>query len=320
MEYRLERWVGDRLTLVRVYAYGLCMGTADALPGVSGGTVALLLGFYGRLIAAITSLTPGRAVAVLRAYDPDRRDRAQQALIEMDLQFLVPLGLGMATAVTVIASAVSALAESHPLALFGFFTGLIAATAIVLFRSLPISSTRHVLAAAAGTSLALLVAADVLQLPGTGSVLVFFAGALAVSAMILPGVSGALILILLGQYVYLSSELDAFVESISDLVWADGTIAAVLEPGTTVVVFVAGGFIGLVTIARAVRFALDRHRELTLLFLVGLIAGSVPAPLHNVADAHAVTSETAAMTGAWALLGAIALFTLDTVAGGFDPE
>ncbi|ELY60377.1 hypothetical protein C491_03745 [Natronococcus amylolyticus DSM 10524] len=320
MLHALEQRLGPRFSVLRVYCYGLCMGTADALPGVSGGTVALLLGFYGRLIAAVTALTPGRAIDVLRGYDAEQRGRAKEALLEMDLQFLLPLGVGMVTAVALIAGAVTALSESHPIALFGFFIGLIAASAIVLFRSLPFATSRHALAAAAGTALALLVAANVLQLPGSGAVLIFLSGGLAISAMILPGVSGSLILILLGQYVFLSSQLTAFLQSIRDFALGNGTIAGVVEPGTTVVVFVAGGVVGLVTIARVVRFALDRHRELTLLFLVGLIAGSVPAPLHEIAGAHALTGDILALTAGWAVVGAIALFAIDWLAGGFDPE
>ncbi|NKE36882.1 DUF368 domain-containing protein [Natronococcus sp. JC468] len=320
MLHALERRLGPRFSVLRVYCYGLCMGTADALPGVSGGTVALLLGFYGRLIAAVTAFTPRRAIDVLRGYDAERRDRAREALLEMDLQFLLPLGVGIVTAVAIIAEAVTVLAESHPLALFGFFIGLIAASAIVLFRTLTFASARHVLSAATGTGIALLVSANVLELPGSGPLLIFLSGALAVSAMILPGVSGSLILILLGQYVFLSGELSAFLGSIRDLLLADGTLAAVADPGATVVVFVAGGVVGLVSIARIVRHALDRQRELTLLFLVGLIAGSVPAPLHNVAEAHPLTIDVLLQTAVWAGLGALALFALDRLAGGFDPE
>ncbi|EMA41814.1 DUF368 domain-containing protein [Halobiforma nitratireducens] len=320
MGYNVEEWAVDRLELLRIYAYGLCMGTADALPGVSGGTVALLLGFYGRLIAAITALTPRRAVHVLQGYRSDRRGRAREALLEMDLQFLLPLGVGMVTAVALIAGTVSALADSHPVALFGFFTGLIAASAVVLFRSLPLTSSRHWLAAGTGTVLALAVASGVVELPGSGPVLLFLSGALAISAMILPGISGALILILLGQYVFLSSELTAFLTSLGALVSGNGSLEAAVGPGTTVVVFVAGGFLGLVTIARIVRRALEWQREPTLLFLVGLIAGSVPAPLHNIGEEYVWTGDVIGLTIAWAVVGAVALFGLDRLAGGFDPE
>ncbi|RQG97979.1 DUF368 domain-containing protein [Natrarchaeobius chitinivorans] len=320
MGYNLAQWTADRLEMVRIYGYGLCMGTADALPGVSGGTVALLLGFYGRLIAAITALTPGRVGAVFRGYDPDRRDGAREALLEMDLGFLLPLGVGMVTAVALIAGTVTALAESHPVALYGFFTGLIAASAIVLFRSLEFSSREHLLAAGTGTALALLVASNVIQLPGSGPGLILLSGALAISAMILPGVSGALILILIGQYRFLSAELTAFLEALRRLVSGGGTIDAALEPGTTVVLFVVGGFVGLLTIARVVRRALKRRRDLTLLFLVGLIAGSTPAPLYNIAESHVWTADVIGLTAAWAVVGAVVLFALDLLAGGFDPE
>ncbi|THE63075.1 DUF368 domain-containing protein [Salinadaptatus halalkaliphilus] len=320
MRETLHKQVMAKRETLRIYGYGLCMGSADALPGVSGGTVALLLGFYGRLIAAITALTPYRAATVLRGYDPDNREHAREALLEMDLQFLLPLGVGMVTAVALIAGTVSALADSHPIAVYGFFTGLIGASAIVLGRSLEFSSLEHALAGAAGTGLAVLVASNVIQLPGSGPTLIFLAGALAISAMVLPGISGALILILLGQYEFLAGELTALLESLGGLASGNGSLAAVLEPGTTVTVFVVGGFVGLLSIARVVRRALEWRRQLTLLFLVGLIAGSIPAPLHNIAEVHPWTTEIAISTGAWALLGAVMLFTLDILAGGFDPE
>ncbi|MFP8955579.1 DUF368 domain-containing protein [Natrialbaceae archaeon A-CW3] len=319
MGYNVQEHLLDRLSIFRIYAYGLCMGTADALPGVSGGTVALLLGFYERLIAAITAITPGRLVAVLQGYHPAHRSRAREAVLEMDVQFLLPLGVGMVTAVALIASAVSTLANTHPVALFGFFTGLIGASAIVLYRGLRISTREDVLAALAGVSLALLIAANVIALPGSGAVVILLAGALAISAMILPGISGSLILILLGQYVFLSSELSDFLSGLGGLL-SGGTLEAVVDPGTTVVLFVAGGMVGLLTIARVVRRALERHRNLTLIFLVSLIAGSTPAPLHNIGEHHTWTSETIALAAGWTLVGAIVLVGLDYLAGGFDPE
>ncbi|MGM0388585.1 MAG: DUF368 domain-containing protein [Natrinema limicola] len=319
MEYDRPDAVDDRLEWLRTYGYGLCMGTADALPGVSGGTVALLLGFYGRLIAAVTAFTPWRAAAVLRGYHPDRRTKAREALLELDLGFLLPLGVGIITAVVIVADAVSSLAQSHPVAMFGFFTGLIAASVITLGRSLTIDSPTHIGVAMTGTSLALLVAADIVSLPGSGPIVIVLAGAIAVSAMILPGISGSLILILLGQYVFLSSELSAFVHALGDLL-SGGSLAAVTDPGTTVVLFVVGGATGLLTIARVVRIALDHHRGLTLVFLVSLIAGSVPAPLTNIAKTNAWTTETITLTAAWAVVGAIALFGLEYLVGGFEPE
>ncbi|MDS0476339.1 DUF368 domain-containing protein [Natrinema sp. 1APR25-10V2] len=319
MEYNSTDVVVDRLQLLRAYGYGLCMGTADALPGVSGGTVALLLGFYGRLIAAVTAFTPQRAVDILGGYRTERRPRAREALLELDLGFLLPLGVGMATAVVLIADIVSSLAKSHPVAMFGFFTGLIAASAITLGRNLTFTTPGHAVTAISGAGLALLVAADLVTLPGSGPAVIVVAGAIAVSAMILPGISGSLILILLGQYVFLSSELSAFVRAIGDLL-GGGSLAAVVDPGTTVVLFVAGGVVGLLSIARVVRAAMARRRELTFVFLVSLVAGSTPAPLTNIGQTHAWTTETITLTAAWAVVGAVALFGLEYLVGGFEPE
>lgn len=323
MGYERIDIVTDRLELLRSYGYGLCMGTAEALPGISGGTIALLLGFYGRLIAAITTLTPGWVATVLGGYRSDRRDQAWDALLELDLQFLLPLGVGMITAVVLMTDLVESLAATQPFALFGFFTGLIAASAIALARSLTFDSREHVGAAVAGTVLALLVAANVVQLPGSGWVLIFLAGMISVSAMILPGISGSLILILLGQYVFLASQLNAFVDALAGLV-DGGSLAAAVDPGTTVVLYISGGVVGLLTIARVVRVALERRRNLTLVFLVSLIAGSTPAPLHNIGeyvDATQIwTTETIGLTAIWAVIGLVALLALEFLIGGFDPE
>ncbi|WP_255169503.1 DUF368 domain-containing protein [Natrononativus amylolyticus] len=323
MGYNVHERVLDHLELFRVYVYGLCMGTADALPGVSGGTVALLLGFYGRLLAAITAITPGRITDVCRGYDPARRGRAREALTEIDLQFLLPLGVGMVTAVAIIAELVTMLAESNPVALSGFFTGLIAASAIVLYRGLSVTSLLEGVAVVAGVGFALLVGSGVLEIPGSGPVVIFVAGIFAISAMILPGISGALILVLLGQYVVLSGELSALTSAAAGLV-SGGSLAALVDPGTSVLLFVTGGLVGLLTIARVVRRALEWNRELTLLFLVSLIAGSTPAPLFNINDmvdgAYVWTTDGYVAAAVWALVGALALFALDYLAGGFDPE
>lgn len=299
---------------------GLCMGTADAVPGVSGGTVALLLGFYERLVTGISAITPGRVRAICRGYDPDDRAEARAAVDEMELAFFVPLGVGMVSAVVLVAGAVTALSESHPVALFGFFVGLIAVSAVVLGRDLEFSSPRPLAAGAIGALLAFGLAGGFTALDGTGVAVIAFVGAVSMSAMILPGLSGSLLLLLFGQYVYLSGQLTAFVSAVVDVL-RGGPIEAVVDPGTTVAVFVFGGFVGVLTIARVVRLALDRARETTLAFLVGLIAGSVRAPVVE-AGAHidGWTPETVGLLLGWAVVGGALVFALDRLVGGFSPE
>lgn len=317
LRYRMDSRIQ---TALRSYCLGLCMGTADAVPGVSGGTVALLLGFYERLVSAVAAITPGRVVALGRGYDAGRRAEARIALEKMDLRFLVPLGLGVGTAVLLVARAVTALAESDPLALFGFFAGLIAVSAVVLVRELALSTAAQIGSGVVGAVVAFVLAGGLLSFDGTGYLVIAFVGALAISAMILPGLSGSLLLLLFGQYVYLSSQLTAFTSGLWDLL-DGGSFAAVRGPGTTVVVFVLGGFVGLLTIARVVRAAFERAREVTLAFLVGLVAGSTRAPVTEAGHyVDAWTTDAVVVFGGWAALGGLLVFGLDRLVGGFTPE
>jgi putative membrane protein len=107
---------------------------------------------------------------------------------------------------------------------------------------------------------------------------VFLAGALAVSAMILPGISGSLLLIVLGQYGYMASAVGRAVDGLAAAATGEGTDALVAS-APPVVTFLCGGVVGLFTIAHAVRYALSRARAATLAFLVSLVVGALRAPL-----------------------------------------
>lgn len=308
---------GRTTSSLRLYCYGLCMGTADALPGVSGGTVALLLGIYSRLIAAVSELTPTRVVEMLREAYPPSVENFQNQIAENDLYFLAVLGAGMLTAVVVIANLVTVLYETYPTPLFAFFTGLIGASALILYRGLQLRTPSRLIAVASGFLLAFLVSSGVIGIPASGYPAVFLAGAIAISAMILPGISGSLILILLGKYVYLSSELSLFVASLTRLV-NGGSTTNLIGPGTTILVFVIGGFIGLLTISRVIRAALEARRGWTLTFLVSLIAGSIRAPIEEISDHTTPAVETYLVVTFWVLSGAVALLVIDRAAGGLQ--
>lgn len=306
--------------LIRTYFYGLCMGTADALPGISGGTVALLLGFYSRLITAITSFTPALLLEMLRGVHPASRQQARAAANNLDLRFLLPLGTGMLTAVITIANVVAAIHTAYPIALFAFFTGLIAASALVLYRTLNIVTPKRIGVASTGFLIAFVVGGGALTLGEPTIPMLFVVGAVAISAMILPGISGSLLLILLGQYVYLSNELTSLTISVFKVLNGESP-RVLLESGIPITVFILGGLVGLLTVARAVRAALARYREATLIFLVSLIAGSVRAPLERIAlHVEAVTFELAFSISFWIIMGAAVLIGLDYLVGGFNPE
>ncbi|WP_238993955.1 DUF368 domain-containing protein [Halobellus captivus] len=298
------------------------MGAADAVPGVSGGTIALVTGIYERLIAAITAVSLSRIVDVLLGPLPSRREDAVDALRAVDAGFLLVLGAGITTAIVTITRVVHAGIQSLPVLTFGFFFGLIAASAWVLFSEVEVDTPARATAAVGGFLLAFLVSGRAAATLGDGLGVTVFAGAIAVSAMILPGISGSLLLIILGQYEYMTGTLSAFVDALLALV-TGGPIEPLREHGVVVIAFVSGAFVGLFTVAHAVRWALDRAREATLAFLVALIVGALRAPIVRTGDQLAGLGRTwtptaVAVFAAAAVVGALLVWLLDRYTGMAD--
>lgn len=303
---------------VVVYLKGVCMGAADSVPGVSGGTIALIAGVYERLIGAITAINATRVRQFVSGFVPGSRHSAYAAFLEMDGVFLVVLGSGIITAVVTITRVLAVAIETLPVPTFGFFFGLIAASAVVLYSEVSLATRGRQVAAVAGFVLAFVVSGSAAASLGSGLVVTLVAGAIAVSAMILPGISGSLLLIILGQYEHMVGSLKAFVDALLGLV-TGGSTTAVVEPGTTVAVFVAGAVVGLFTISHAVRRALEHYREATLAFLVSLIVGALRAPVVRVDDAVGQwTTEVVAVFVAAALVGGVLVVLLDRYAGVID--
>jgi len=306
----------------RTFAIGICMGSADAVPGVSGGTIALIAGIYGRLIAMINALTPTRIVTFLKALTPldggfDLRG-ALSIFDDVDGWFGLALVAGVGVAVVLITRAVSILADEAPALLFGFFFGLIAVSAVILLRELSFESWLQAVAGLAGFTIAFLLAGPVEFLEQSGLLVIFLAGSVAVSAMILPGISGSLLLIILGQYEFMSDTLSRFIDGLLATV-TGGSTGTLVTDTTLVVTFIAGGFVGLFTVSRAVRRALDRNRRATMTFLVALVVGALRAPVVETQDkTGGFTSEVLlAFVGA-AVVGSVFLLALDWYAVDLD--
>ncbi|MGQ4555319.1 undecaprenyl phosphate translocase family protein [Halobellus sp. GM3] len=305
-----------------VYAKGLCMGAADAVPGVSGGTIALITGIYERLIAAITAVSPARIRAVALGVVPGRRDDALDALGAVDAGFLLALGAGIATAIVTVTRIVHTGIETVPVLTFGFFFGLIAASAWVLFAEVAVDTPSRASAAVAGFTLAFVVSGHAAAALDDGLLVTAVAGAIAVSAMILPGISGSLLLIILGQYEYMTGTLSAFVDAALALA-TGGPIDPLREHGVVVVAFLGGAVVGLFTVAHAVRWALERARTATLAFLVALIVGALRAPVVRTGDqltelGRAWTPTAVAAFAVAAAVGALLVVLLDRYTGIAD--
>ena len=310
--------MADARDWLAVYLKGLAMGSADAVPGVSGGTIALIVGIYERLIAAVTAVDPDRIKRVLSGVRRTDRSDARSAFREIDGGFLVVLGAGIGTAVVLVLSLVDALLAAIPVATFGFFFGLIAASAVVLFGAVDLGTTGRKLAAVSGFLAAFLASGYGATALGHALPIVFVSGAIAVSAMVLPGLSGSLLLIVLGQYEFMAGTLSAFIDGLAAAAGGEGfaSVAGTIPP---ILAFLAGGVVGLFTIAHAVRRALETARAATLAFLVSLIVGALRAPVLEVSGRLAASGEPWASAfprfAAAAVVGAGSVIALDRYAG-----
>ena len=233
------------------YWRGLVMGASDVVPGVSGGTMALVLGIYPRLIAALASLTRPPLWQALR------RGAILPALRAVDAGFLATLGLGIATAVIALAGLIEGALESAQPLVYATFFGLIAASMMVVARQVPHWTAAALTALTLGALIAFgLVLLLPVQTP-TNFAFLTLTGAIGISALILPGVSGAYLLLLLGQY---QTVLGAI---------ARGDLATLLP-------FALGAIVGLLSFARLLNLLLRRYPTPTHALLAGFLAGSLP--------------------------------------------
>lgn len=238
---------------------GFLMGAADIVPGVSGGTVALVLGIYERLVRSVRN---GSAVlgATLRL---DRR-RASAALRSVEWRLLVPLLVGVGTAIFTLAHLLAGLLEDNPIEMAALFLGLVAGSTVVAWRLLTTRDARRILIVVTVT-VGVFVLLGLREGTSEGTVgqlaepalwAFFGAGAIAVCAMILPGISGAFILVMLGMY--------------------GPVLAAVTDRDLAVLaVVVLGAVIGLAFFSHALHWSLNSHYDSVMAALIGLMLGSM---------------------------------------------
>ncbi|MFB6073626.1 MAG: DUF368 domain-containing protein [Haloarculaceae archaeon] len=302
-----------------VYLKGIAMGTADAVPGMSGGTIALITGIYERLIGAITSLDPRVLRHVPRLGSGAGRRALLDDLVGMDVPFLLALVAGIGTALVVVARAAHlALAEAR-VATFAFFLGLIGASVLILYREVQPRTAGHAAVGAAGLAIAVALsqASGVGLLPHTAPAVVV-SGTIGITAMVLPGISGASILLLLGQYEYLSGQLSAFVDALLGTL-TGGPVARAVGPGTTVAAFGLGALVGVFTVAHLIKRALASYRTATLTFLVSLLTGTLWLPVVKIGETRpTVDPGFLAAVLVPAVVGGLAVLALDRYTDDLD--
>ncbi|MHB0775699.1 DUF368 domain-containing protein [Halomonas sp. WWR20] len=235
---------------LKLFLKGAGMGAADAVPGVSGGTIAFVTGIYEELIYTIRQFGPG-------AFGVWRREGFSGLMVHLNLAFLIPLMLGIAVSLISVAHLVTWLLESHGLLLNAFFFGLVLASAVVVSREMSGWRFWYVLPLLLGMLIAQILPNILPAAAGADTWVLIVGGAIAISAMLLPGVSGSFLLLVMGLYGTVMEGIKSF-----DL--------------ALIVKFGVGCLIGLFTFSRLLSWLFHHYRTATLQLLVGFIIGSLP--------------------------------------------
>ncbi|SFF46225.1 DUF368 domain-containing protein [Thermoflexibacter ruber] len=240
-----------------IYLKGIAMGAADVVPGVSGGTIAFISGIYERLINAIRSIN-GKALQYLFKFD------FKGLWSQIDANFLITLFAGIFTSLLSLSRLVLYLMENHPILLWSFFLGLVLASAVTVGRKITQWSIGTILALLVGIAVAFYVTVAVPVDTPTALWFIFLSGAVAICAMILPGISGSFILLLMGKYHYIFS----VIKEITGLKFT-------FENISTLLTFLVGCVVGLLSFSHVLNWMLKKYHNLTIALLTGFMVGSL---------------------------------------------
>lgn len=225
------------------------MGAANVIPGVSGGTMALILGIYEELINAIRSINLKflRLITILNI---------KEALSTVSWPFLLPVGLGVLLATFSLAEALSWLLDRYPVIVWSFFFGLIVSSVITVSRVIKQWRISTIVAIVVGTIIAYGFFGVIPVSTPNAPWFIFGSGFIAICAMILPGISGAYVLVLLGKYHYILEALNN-------------------KDFFTLFIIGAGSLVGLISFAQILGWLLKRYHDLIMAILIGLMCGSL---------------------------------------------
>lgn len=241
--------MANLLKYVGIAFKGACMGAADVIPGVSGGTIAFLMGIYEELLNSIKSVN-GEALKLLFS------GKIAAFWKHINGSFLLSLGTGILLSVFSIARLMKYLLEFHPVPLWSFFFGLILASSVYILKGLDKWSFQNILSLLVGVGIGAYIC---LASPGQTPDALWFvclSGAIAICAMILPGISGSFILLLLGKYAFIMNA----VTDLNIIVLA---------------VFAIGCAVGIISFSHVLSWLLKKYYMLTIALLSGFMIGSL---------------------------------------------
>ena len=232
-----------------LYLKGLAMGAADIVPGVSGGTIALITGIYEELISSIKNINTQLMKTLFKK-------GIRQFWKDLNGTFLIILVTGIFTSVILLARVIVFLLENHEYKIWGFFFGLIIASAFVILKDIKTLNLKNIIIVLFGFATAAgVVLSNTTTLPNT-DLYIFLSGSIAITAMILPGISGSFILLLLSKYEFIINAIKDF-----DL--------------RIILVFGFGCIFGLLIFSRILHYLFQNYKDNLLCILSGFLIGSL---------------------------------------------
>ncbi len=240
----------NSMNYITTFLKGLAMGAADVVPGVSGGTIAFITGIYDTLLESIRRVNPS-LIALWR------KQGIRAVFERINALFLLSLFAGIVTSIATLAKLISWLLTNHPIPIWSFFFGLILVSVVHMLKQVEKWQWDRALFLLLGVAAAYSITVlNPLEMTPSG-INVLFAGSIAICAMILPGISGSFILLLIGMYTPVLGAVKSFQVDILAL-------------------FLSGCVLGLVTFSHLLSWLLKRFRDVTLIFLTGLMLGTLP--------------------------------------------
>ncbi len=229
---------------------GIAMGAADVVPGVSGGTIAFISGIYEELLGSISNIN-------LDLFKTLKKDGFKAAWKQLNGNFLASLFVGIFISIVSLAKVISWLLVNHPILLWSFFFGLVLASVIYIAKQVTKWNLVSVVLLVLGAVLAYYITTlNPLISENASPLFMFLAGAIAICAMILPGISGSFILVLLGAY--------------------KPVLAAINNRDfTTIAAVGVGAIVGLLSFSRILKFLFNNYKNYTLVVLTGFVIGSL---------------------------------------------
>lgn len=256
------------MEMIKIFLRGVLMGTSDIMPGISGGTIALITGIYDKLINSISNIKFLFLKPLLKGNITEFK---KQLLEEIDFEFFIPLGLGMVLAMILMAGIINYLLGNYAAFTYSFFAGLILASIFILYKQLDAFNIKAITITVIFAILAyIFVGLNPMQASHSLPIL-FVSGFIAICAMLLPGVSGSSLLLLLGQYEYMINVIHQI---------------SIIE----IIVFVVGAGLGFMSMSRIIKYMLENHKQITVATLIGIMLGSMRVPAQ-----HIITAPTTAL-------------------------